>query len=79
MGIHQLFLDVKKAYGSARKETLCNILIEFGIPMNLVRIIILYLSLTSDGVRVGKHMSDLFPIKNGLGKRKWFIAITLQF
>ena len=38
--------------------------------MNLVRLVILYLSLTSDGVRVGKHLSDLFPIKNGLEKKK---------
>jgi hypothetical protein len=29
---HQLFVDFKKACDSFRKETLCNILTEFGIP-----------------------------------------------
>ena len=31
----QLFIDFKKAYDSVRREVLCNILIEFGIPMKL--------------------------------------------
>jgi len=35
--VHQLFVDFKKAYHSVRMEELCNILIEFGIPMKLVR------------------------------------------
>jgi hypothetical protein len=34
--VHQLFIDFKKAYGSVRREALYNILIEFGIPRNLV-------------------------------------------
>ena len=33
----QLFIDVKKAYDSVRREALYNILIEFGIPKKLVR------------------------------------------
>jgi len=37
--VHQLFIDFKKAYDSFRREALCNILIEFGIPMKLVRLI----------------------------------------
>ena len=32
--VHQLFIDFKKAYDSVRREVLCNILIEFGIPLN---------------------------------------------
>ena len=35
--VHHLFIDFKKAYDSVRREVLCNILIEFGIPMKLVR------------------------------------------
>jgi len=31
--VHQLFIEFKKAYDSIRMEVLCNILIEFGIPM----------------------------------------------
>ena len=34
--VHQLFIDFKKAYYSVRMEVLNNILIEFGIPTQLV-------------------------------------------
>jgi hypothetical protein len=37
--VHQLFIDFKKAYDSVRRELLYNILIEFGVPMKLVRFI----------------------------------------
>jgi len=37
--VHQLFIDFKKACGSVRREVLYKILIEFGIPMELVRLI----------------------------------------
>ena len=43
-----------------------NILIEFGIPMKLVRLIKLCLNETYSRVRVGKDLSDMFPIRNGL-------------
>jgi hypothetical protein len=39
MGVHRLFVDFKKAYDSVRREVLYNILIEFGVPMKLVRLI----------------------------------------
>jgi hypothetical protein len=37
--VHQLFTDFKKAYDSFRKEILYNILIDFGVPMKVVRLI----------------------------------------
>jgi hypothetical protein len=37
--VHQLFIDFKKAYDSVRREVLYNILIEFGFPRKLVRLI----------------------------------------
>jgi hypothetical protein len=37
--VHQLFIDFDKAYYSTRREVLYNILIEFGVPMKLVRLI----------------------------------------
>jgi hypothetical protein len=38
--VHQLFTDLKKkAYDSVRREILYNILVEFGVPMKLVRLI----------------------------------------
>jgi hypothetical protein len=64
--VHQIFIDVKKVYDSVRREVLCNILSEFGIPMQLVRQIKMCLNETSGRVWVGKHLSDMFLIKNGL-------------
>jgi hypothetical protein len=56
----------KKAYDSVRREALYNILTEFGIPKKLVRLIKLCLSETYSRVRVGKNLSEMFPIRNGL-------------
>jgi hypothetical protein len=37
--VHQLFIDFKKAYDSVKREVLYNILVEFGMPKKLVRLI----------------------------------------
>jgi hypothetical protein len=37
--VHQLFIDFTKAYDSVRREVLYNILVEFGVPIKLVRLI----------------------------------------
>jgi hypothetical protein len=64
--VHQLFIDFKKAYDSVRTEALYNILIEFDIPKILVRLIKMCLTETYSRVRVGKNLSEMFPIRNGL-------------
>jgi hypothetical protein len=56
----------KKAYDSVRREALCNILIDFGMPMKLVRLLKMCLNETYSEVRICKHLSDNFPIQNGL-------------
>ena len=63
--VHQLFIDFKKAYDSVRRA-LYNILIEFRIHKKLVRLIKMCLTETYSRVRVGKNLSEMFPIKNGL-------------
>jgi hypothetical protein len=45
---------------------LYNILIEFGVPLKLVRLIKMCLNETYGKVRISKHLSDNFPIQNGL-------------
>jgi hypothetical protein len=63
--VHQLFIDFKKACDSVRREVLYNILIEFGMPRKLARLIKMCPSETYSRVRVGKNLSDRFPIRNG--------------
>ena len=52
----------KKAYDLVRREVLYNILIDFGIHMRLVRC----LAETYSRVRIGKNLSDMLPVRNGL-------------
>jgi hypothetical protein len=42
---------------------LYNVLIEFGIPLKLARLINMWLNETCSKVKVAKHVSDMFPIK----------------
>ena len=64
--MHQLFIGIKKVYDSVGREVLYNIIIEFGISMKLARLINMCLNDTYSRVQAGKHLSDMFPIKNGL-------------
>jgi hypothetical protein len=64
--VHQLSIDFKKAYDSVRREVLYNIRIEFDIPMKLARLVKVCLTETYSRVWVGKNLSDMFPVRNGL-------------
>jgi hypothetical protein len=59
-------MDFKKAYDSVTREVLYNILAEFYIPMKLARLVKMCPNETYSRVRVGKHLSDTFAVKNGL-------------
>jgi hypothetical protein len=61
--VHKLFIDFKNTYDSARRQVLYNILTEFGVHMELVRLIKMCLNETYN--KVHKHLSDNFPIQNG--------------
>jgi len=54
--VDQLVINFKKAYDSVRREVLCNMRIEFGIPIKLVRVITFCLPETYSRVRVGKNL-----------------------
>ena len=77
--MHQLFIDIKEAYDSVRREVLYNILFEFGIPMKLVRLIKMCLTDTYSGVWVGKNLSDIFPIRNGLKQGDALLPLLFDF
>ena len=75
----QLFTDFKIAYDSVTRETLYKILIEFGITMKLVGLIKMCLNETYSRVRVGKNLSDMFPIRNGLKKGDALSTLLFNF
>jgi hypothetical protein len=77
--VHQLFIDFKKAYDSIKREVLYNILLEFGIPKKLVRLIKMCLNETYSKVHIGKLLSDKFPIQNGLKQEDALLPLLFNF
>jgi hypothetical protein len=77
--VHEVFIDFKKAYDSVKREALYNILLEFGVPKKLVRLIKMCLNETYSKVRVGKLLSDKFPIQNGLKQRDAVSPMVFSF
>jgi hypothetical protein len=76
--VHQLFIDFKKAMIQLGGRY-CNILIEFEVPMKLVKLIKMCLNETYSNVHIGKHMSDNFPIQNGLKQRDALLPLLSKF
>ena len=56
-----------------------NILIEFGIPVKLVRLIKICLSETYSRYRVVKHLSDTFPSKKALKQGVALLPFLFNF
>jgi hypothetical protein len=77
--VYQLVIDFKKAYDSIRREVLYNILMEFGVLKKRVRLIKMCLTETYSRVRVGKNLSDMFPITNVLKQGDALSAIFFNF
>jgi len=67
--VRQLFMDFKTACDSVTREVFYSILIVFGIPVKLVRLIKICLNETLSRVCIGRHLSDRFPVRNGLKRR----------
>jgi len=77
--VHQLFIDFKKAYDSVRREVLYNILIEFGVLKKLIRLVKMCLTETYSRVQVGKNVSDIFPVRNGLKQGDAVSSLLFNF
>jgi len=77
--VHQLFTDFKKDYDSVRREVLYKILTEFCIPRKLLSLIMMSLTETYNRVRVGKNVSDRFPIRNCLKQRDALSRMLFKF
>ena len=56
-----------------------NNLIEFGIPMKLVRLTEMCLTETYSTVWIGKNLFDMFPVKNGLKQGDALSPLLLNF
>jgi len=77
--ILKLFIDFKKTYDSVRRGVLYNILIEFGIPRKLVGLTKMSLTEIYSRFRVGKNVSDRFPIRNDLKQRDALSPMLFNF
>jgi len=74
-----IFVEVRISNFTKRREVLYNIHNEFCIPMKLVRLIEMCLSENYKRVRVGKNLSDMFPIKNGLKQQDGLLLLLFNF
>jgi hypothetical protein len=72
--VHQLFVDFKKAW-----EVLYSILVEFGVPMKLVRLVKMCINETCSKIHIGKHLSVKFPIQNDLKQRDALLPLLFNF
>jgi sorting nexin-29 len=62
-----------------KRKELYNILLEFGIPKKLVRLIKICSNETYSKVSVGKLLSDKFPIQNGLKQGDALSSLLFDF
>jgi len=72
--VHQLFIDFKEAYESVRKEVLYII-----NPKTLVRLIKICHSENYSTIPAGKHLSDMFLIRNGFKQGDTLSPLLFNF
>jgi hypothetical protein len=66
--VYQILTDFKKAYDSVSRKFLYNIFMEYDFPEIPVRLITMCQSESCSRFWVSKHLSDMYPIRNGLKK-----------
>jgi hypothetical protein len=62
-----------------RSVALYNILVDFGVPVKVVRLIKMCLTETYYRLPVGKNVSDMFPIRNSLKQRDALLPLIFNF
>jgi hypothetical protein len=77
--VYQLFVEFKNVYDLARREVLYSILIEFGIPVKLVRVIKMCLNEMYSEVHIGKNVSANFHFQNSLKQRDALLSLLFSF
>ena len=58
---------------------MCNIFIEFGVSMKLVRLIKICLKENYSGVRVGKHLFHILPLRIGMKQIDALLPMPFNF
>jgi hypothetical protein len=71
--------DFKKAYDLVRREILYSIFIEFEVPMELLRLIKMFINEMISKVCIDKHFSDTSPIQNGLKQGDPLLLLLFHF
>jgi hypothetical protein len=64
--IHQLYIDYEQAYDTINGAELVEIMKEFGIPLNLVRLVKMILTNTNNKVKIQGELSPSFETMIGL-------------
>ena len=77
--VHQLIVNFTKAYHSGTRDVFYNIIILFGMLMKQVRLLKMCVNDISRTVRIGRLLSDMFPIKNGLKQGDASSPLLLNF
>jgi hypothetical protein len=69
-----------ETYDSVGRKVLYIIPTEYGIPMELVTLIKMCMNeIYSSRVRLGKHLSDMFRLRNGLKQGNAFLPLFFNF
>jgi hypothetical protein len=77
--MRQLIVNFKKSYPSGTRDVFYNIIILFNMHMKLVRLLKICLNEISRTFRIGRRLSVMFPMKNGLKQGDASSPLLLNF
>lgn len=77
--LHLLFVDFEKAYDTVRRNYLWSVLIEFGIPQKLIRLIKECMENSKCKIKIGTFISDSFEVQSGVRQGDGLSPILFNF